>query len=420
MQRSLTARDRAILITLTLVIAGYAFRSELVLSFGLLAGSVFLVAWVWQKYAFSRLEYRRYFSESRAFVGETVAVTLAVANRKFLPLTRVRLTDHISEQLVFTDLELRPSGLPGLAQIRQYFALSWFEEVRRTYHLTCDQRGVYDFRNAQIETGDPFGFFTFEAEVGQADRLIVYPTVKPVTGLQLPHKEPFGPKVADRRLLQDPIYMRGIRPYQPEDDLRFVHWKATARTQELQTKIFEPTSAPNLVLFVNIATFAKAWEGIDPILLERVVSVAASLCAYAVEKRLLVGLSANGALPRSDQPLRVLPSRNPQQLTRLLEALAGVRGVASGGFEDFLLHDSARLPWGATLMAVTAVVTPELEVVLLRLKDAGRKLVLLSLADDPPRWIRGVMIYHLPGRDEDQSFHFIPVTLPEEVAEATP
>jgi uncharacterized protein (DUF58 family) len=418
LQRKLNARDRAILITLALVIAGYAFRSELVLSFGLLAGSVFLVAWLWQRYAFSGLEYRRYFSESRAFVGETVELTLALTNRKFLPLTRVRLTDHVSEQLVFTDLELRTSGLPGLAQIRQYFALSWFEEVRRTYHLSCQKRGVYDLRNAQIQTGDPFGFFTLEAEVGQADRLIIYPTVKPVSGLQLPDKEPFGEKIADRRLLQDPIYMRGIRPYQPEDDLRFVHWKATARTQELQTKIFEPTSTPNLVLFVNIATFARAWEGIDPVLLERVVSVGASICAYAVEGRLLVGLSANGALPLSDQPLRVLPSRSPQQLTRLLEALAAIRGVASGNFEDFLLHDSARLPWGATLMVITAVVTPELEVVLLRLKDAGRKLVLLSLADKPPRWIRGVTVYHLPGRGEDEHFNFMPVTLPEEIEAA--
>ncbi len=418
MQHRLNARDRAILITLALVIAGYAFRSELVLTFGLLAGSVFLVAWLWQRYAFKGLEYRRYFSESRAFVGETVELTLALTNRKFLPLTRVRLTDHVSEQLVFTDLELRTSGLPGLAQIRQYFALSWFEEVRRTYHLSCQKRGVYDLRNAQIQTGDPFGFFTLEAEVGRADRLIVYPIVKPVTGLQLPDKEPFGEKIADRRLLQDPIYMRGIRPYQPEDDLRFVHWKATARTQELQTKIFEPTSTPNLVLFVNIATFARAWEGIDPVLLERVVSVGASICAYAVEARLLVGLSANGTLPLSDQPLRVLPSRSPQQLTRLLEALAAIRGVASGNFEDFLLHDSGRLPWGATLMVITAVVTPELEVVLLRLKDAGRKLVLLSLADKPPRWIRGVTVYHLPGRGEDEHFHFMPVTLPQEMEEA--
>ena len=243
--------------------------------------------------------------------------------------------------------------------------------------------------------------------------------VKPVSGLQLPQKEPFGPQIADRRILQDPIYMRGIRPYQPEDDLRFVHWKATARAQALQTKIFEPTSTLTLVLFVNISTLTNPWEGIDPVLLERVVSVSASICAYAIGERLAVGLSANGALPLSDQSLRVLPGRSPQQLTHLLEALAAIRGVVSSKFEDFLLHDSARLPWGATLMIVTGVVTPALEAVLLRLKDAGRRLVLLSLAEQPPRWMRGVVTYHLPGRGEDEVFAFEPVLLPDGVTAET-
>jgi uncharacterized protein (DUF58 family) len=417
MQQKLSTRDRAILITLALVLGGFAFRSEALLFLGPLVGSVFLVAWVWHGLALKQLEYERVFSERRAFVGETVELTLVVTNRKVLPLTRLRLLDNVSEQLVFKDLELGVSHLPGMAQIRQYYALSWFDQIRRSYHLECVRRGVYDLRSARVQSGDPFGLFTVEGEIGQADRLIIYPVVKPVLGLQLPQKEPFGPKVADQRLLQDPIYMRGIRPFQPGDSLRHVHWKATARTQELQTRIFEPTSSPNLVLFVNISTLARQWEGIDPVLLERVVSVAASICAYAVQERLLVGLSANGTLPRSDQPLRVMPSRSPQQLTRLLEALAAVRGVVSGQFEESLLPESSRLPWGATLMIVTAVVTPELESVLLRLKRVGRKLVLLSLADAPPTWMRGVVTYHLPGRTEDEVFRFVPIAVSEATAQ---
>ena len=415
MQQQVNARDRAILIILALVLVGFLLRSDLLLAGGMLVASVVIVSWIWQKLAMHGLQFQRRFSENRAFVGETVQFTLEITNRKLLPLTRLRLTDHVSDQLVFADLEPRTSHLPGLAQIREFFALSWSEQVRRSYQLQCEHRGVYDFRNAQIQTGDPFGLFNVTVDVGEIDRLIIYPTVNPVIGLFLPDKEPFGDRVADRPLLQDPIYMRGVRPYQPEDDLRFVHWKATARAETLQTKIFEPTSVPTLVLFVNIATFAKTWEGIDPVLLERVVSVSASICADTVARRLVVGLSANGALPRSDQPLRVPPSRSPQQLTHLLEALAAVRGVASGSFEDFLLHESARIPWGATLMIVTAVVTPELEVVMLRLKDAGRKLVLLSLAATAPRWIRGVVTYHLPGRDADDEFHFVPVAVEEAV-----
>lgn len=412
MAPKITPTERLLLTTAALISLGYILRSEKFLFFAMLVTSVLAVAWLWQKYALHGLEYRRTFSEHRAFVGEVVEVTFSVTNRKPLPLPHLRIDDYFSEDLIFTDLKPETSHIPGLSIFKQYFSLSWFERTGRTYHLDCRQRGLYTFPQLRIQTGDPFGLFTVQRELIQEDRLIIYPEVKPVAGLDFPAKELLGAKVADRRLFEDPIYMRGIRPYQPEDDLRHVHWKATARTDVMQTKMFEPTTAPNVVLFVNIATLSRLWQGVDPELLERVVSVAASLCAYAVENRLMIGLAANGTAFRSDQPLRVLPSRSPQQLTRLLEALAGIRGYAGSEFETFLLHESSRLPWGSTILIITAVVTPELEVVMLRLKDAGRKLVLLSMAEAPPRWLRGVLTYHLPGRTVEEAYHFIPAEIP--------
>ncbi len=413
-QQKLTPQERAVVISGALLILGFSLHSEKFLFFAMLVLSTFLTAWVWYKFALRGLEYRRHFSETRAFVGETIAVTLSFTNCKWLPLPRLRVDDFVSSDLKFTDAKPETSHIPGLSFIRQYVALSWFERVERVYHITCRQRGMYRFAQLRLETGDPFGLFTVTAELPQEDRLIIYPEVKPITGLDFPAKELFGVRIADRQMFEDPVFFRNVRPYQPQDDLRYVHWKATARTDALQTRIFEPTTVPNVMLFVNIATFARHWEGVDPELLERLVSVTASMCATAVDRRLLVGLSANGTVFRSDQPLRVLPSRSPQQLTRLLEALAGINGIAGGNFESFLLHDSAHLPWGATIVVITAVITPELEAVLLGLKNVGRKLVLLSLAETPPRWLRGVLTYHLPGRRVEDSYHFTPVVVPTE------
>jgi uncharacterized protein (DUF58 family) len=307
-----------------------------------------------------------------------------------------------------------------MAATQQHFSLGWHDQARRSYTIVCQKRGFYTFNYAELTTTDPLGLYRQLRRHEQVDRLIIYPSLKPVLGLDLPTKEPFGEKVVSQRIFQDPILMRNIRDYQPEDDLRYVHWKASAKTDRLKTKVFEPTNSPNLVLFINVATFEKRWRGIDPDLLERVVSVAASICAHAVEQRLLVGLSANGTFLRSDQPLRVLPGRSPQQLTRLLEALAGIRGFATTDFPHFLLHDSSRFPWGATLMIVTAVVTPELEAVLLRLRRAGRKLVLLSLAETPPVWRQGIVSYHLPGRQADSEFIFEPIWPAPNPAEVSP
>ena len=61
-----------------------------------------------------------------------------------------------------------------------------------------------------------------------------------------------------------------------------------------------------------------------------------------------------------------------------------------------LRRESPRLPWGATLVVVTAIVTDELAAAILRLRDAGRRMALVSLADEPPPQLDGVITFHLP------------------------
>jgi len=195
-----------------------------------------------------------------------------------------------------------------------------------------------------------------------------------------------------------------VRDYRPEDSFRRIHWKASARMQRLQARDCEPATSVELVVCLNVATLARHWQGVIPDQLERAVSVAASIASHGIEQRWPVGLIANGALPRSDQPIKVLPGRSPAQLVRILEALAAVTPFATSTIEDMLTTESPRLPWGATLVVVTAIVTEELEATLLRLKEAGRPLVLVSLAVRPqdPERLQHIIVYHLPPEREAQ------------------
>jgi hypothetical protein len=103
--------------------------------------------------------------------------------------------------------------------------------------------------------------------------------------------------------------------------------------------------------------------------------------------------------------LKVLPSRNPNQLTRVLEALAAVSAVPTVSIEALLNKESAHLPWGATLLVIAAVVTEELLAVMTRLQAAGRRMVLVCLEDTPlPFAAPQIMVHRL--RDLDGAFGF--------------
>jgi uncharacterized protein (DUF58 family) len=169
--------------------------------------------------------------------------------------------------------------------------------VRRHYTLQTGQRGVYGLGPTRLRSGDVFGLFQTERTIAEQDFLIVYPRVYSLPELGLPSKEPFGDTRARRRLFEDPSRTMGARDMQPGDSFRHVHWPATARRQELQARVYEPTTTLTAVICLNVATLPRPWEGILPDLLERAIVVSASLAAHAAENRYSVGLIPIGAVP---------------------------------------------------------------------------------------------------------------------------
>jgi uncharacterized protein (DUF58 family) len=192
--------------------------------------------------------------------------------------------------------------------------------------------------------------------------------------------------------------------------MRRVHWPATARRQRLLSRLYEPSQDPQVLVCLNMATLPRHWEGIVPEMLERAISVAASLAVLCVEMRMSVGLLANGYWPGSDQVLRLMPGRSPDQLTRVLEMLAAVTGFASRPLEEMLLREGPRMPWGSTLLVVTPIAHDELLHALVELRKEGQRVVLFTLAEEPPAAVLpGVWVYHLPHLVED-------LIVPQEVA----
>jgi uncharacterized protein (DUF58 family) len=110
---------------------------------------------------------------------------------------------------------------------------------------------------------------------------------------------------------------------------------------------------------------------------------------------------ANGTLAHADQPFRIPPSRSPDQLAHILEALAAVSYFVSSGFDRFLIEESPRLPWGATLVLITPYMNEAVAATILRLRDSGRRIVLISLGKAEPLYIKGVLTYHLPIAEEE-------------------
>jgi uncharacterized protein (DUF58 family) len=388
--------------------SAWFFMVVLLVGIGLLTGqrtpfvvaacllTVIPAAWWWKGLALRRIEYERRFDRRCAFPGEKISMHVRITNRKILPITWLEIKDEIPMSLPLVKGALMPTHVPQVGTLETALALRWYERVVHHHHLLATARGIFPLGPVHLRSGDLFTLFEARQTIKQRDRLVVYPHIWPLAELGMPANEPFGERKTRQRPLADPLRTIGIRAYHPEDSLRFVHWKATAHRGDLQVRVFEPAAAPDLVLLLNVSTFEHHWQGFIPELFERTINVAASLATWAVGQKYKVGLAANGCLPLSDQPIRVPPSRAPGQLAAVLEALAGVTSFASLSIQELLRRESPRLPWGATLVVVTAIVPEDLAIAILRLRDAGRRMALVSLAEEAPPILESVSTHHLP------------------------
>src|SRR5699024_4376686 len=234
------------------------------------------------------------------------------------------------------------------------FSLGMYERVSHRYTIDCRHRGWHRFGPVNMVANDPFGMTSRGQTLDDRDGVLVYPRFVPMTQLVVPARQPLGDMKPAAPLVEDPMRMSGVRPYVPGDSPKRIHWRATARTGELQTRVFEPSATPVAAVFLDTITFSHLWEGQNSDLLELSVTVAASLAQQMLEGKHQVGMYANAPIPNRARSIRIPPGRRPGQFTRILEDLAMLKPAFGERIEKMVSEELPRLPWGASIVIITS------------------------------------------------------------------
>jgi uncharacterized protein (DUF58 family) len=359
------------------------------------------IAWLTGRLALTGVSYDRTLLPGRLFPGDGAELRIRIRNQKLLPLSWMSINDPVQFNVIratqdLSDL-LRFSGGIEVSESLGHslvndLAIGPFGEVERTYALTAVQRGVYTLGPAEIETGDLFGVFRHKANLGERLEVIVYPRIFRPEEIGLPFRESLGEVVARRSLYDDPTLIAGSREYRRGDPLRRVHWKATARTGELQVRFNDTSTTAKLMIVLNLNTFQHIWQGVELERMESSIDVAASLALWALQKRFVVGLRSNGVVAGAEETPRIAPSAHPKQETHLLEHLARLSFSGRYSPEEILQDETRRLAEGSSLIFVTPVITPPLIALLTSRRLVGRVSVVYCGRFAAPV-VRGVPIH---------------------------
>ncbi len=284
-----------------------------------------LILYLGQKYIYAKVWHRGLtvslaFQEDGIWEGQESTLSEIIENRKHLPLTMLKVKFQTDRHLVFTDT--KGSRTTDRYYRNDIFQIGRLEKVTRSLSFTGGRRGYYTISEADLVASDLFltAQYTATTPIARCS-LYVYPKPFSHPDFRQSLKQLSGEVLAKRHLLEDPFEYRGIRDYQPQDDLKSINWKATARTGDLKVNQKNYTAQKSVRIFLNLEDtgILKKEDCV-----EACMQIAAALLLLFLEQGMQVALYCNGIDVRSGEHCILEAGGGMRQRNACLQALAGI------------------------------------------------------------------------------------------------
>lgn len=339
----LTSRGRSFLAAgVTLVVGGMAFGfPDLTRGGALLAGLPLAAAIMTRRHRLA-LRVTRTVTPEKVTVDEPASVALTVEN-----FGAVAAPILMCEERVDYVLGDRPRFLVGRVQPGS--------SRQVTYAVRSHVRGRYRLGPMRAQFGDPFGLASRQADIGAGSDIVIRPRVEPLgraglrgVGQGLEGEVPFLVALHG----EDDV---SVREYREGDDLRRVHWGATAHCGELMVRQEDRPARRRAVVLLDPRAEAHSTPGPTSSFEWSVSAVASILghleksdcAAFAVTTRTVQAERAGEPIP-SDEAIDLLAEESPGDADDLAELVRHAHwAIGAGGFLVAVVADASDAGLGA-------------------------------------------------------------------------
>jgi uncharacterized protein (DUF58 family) len=211
-------------------------------------------------------------------LARPVTVTLEATSRSRRNL-RLSINDAVFPEGKSEGLPLTIELAPGVVR-------------RASYRLWAMARGPRLLGDHFVRYPSPLGFWTRQLRLPASDRLKVYPDVQAVRHYEMlarQNRDHFSSRLA--RLRGGDTEFERLRDYLPDDELRRVDWKATARRRKPTVREYQLEKNQNVVFMLDCGrTMCAVWD--DLTALDYALNATLMLSHVAIRRGDQVGLLA--------------------------------------------------------------------------------------------------------------------------------
>ncbi len=216
--------------------------------------------------------------------------------------------------------------------------------------FVCSLRGQYFLGIVKVEVKDLFGLFTFSLNL--ADQyyykklsLTVHPRILFLPHLPLPQLHLEGVLNKEFSPVEEPASIADLRQYRFADPLKKIHWKASAKLQEIYVKNYETNAQPQI--FILMETYPFPGDAMTCFTIEdQIIECTTAITHYILSKSLPLNLVIY------QQRRLHIAGREPQDFERFYSFLSSVPFDSHFSVSDVLEMESAALSHSGSLLLV--------------------------------------------------------------------
>lgn len=357
---------RNYLITLSLILIATALYTRDPFAFALLYFFIatLLLNRLWMKHSTKHIQIERKFAPF-AYPGDNPHVEIHLKNTSRIPALWIQIFDGVSAEIRADRSFSHVTSLHG-------------EETKiLTYQLSPNKRGIYQIGPLFYQIGDFLGLHPSQKIKYDPTQLIVYPKVFHLAHPEFPSRTPFGSLRSKHQINEDPTRIIGKRDYHSGDPLRNIDWKASAHTNKLQVKQFQPSKTLDVAVFLNLAEndFQTRHRIYDS---ELNITIAASILSHLnqIKQNTSFGIFGQDEFSKH-QPIFIPSGKGNAHLMHMLTALATIQRIENTSFLSYLTEQLHLLSWGTSAIIITSDNAQELFDTLIQAKQRGVSVSLI-------------------------------------------
>jgi uncharacterized protein (DUF58 family) len=336
------------------------------------------------KYSLRKLNYDRHFSTRTCHAGDSIEMVEIIENNRRVPIPWLRLEAMLPASLGFKrSKETWVSEGDIYQNHTSFFSLPARTRITRTHQIHCRGRGIFRMDTATMTGSDLFALYTPSLQVTLSKRLVVYPSLLNDGDLPSSWKTWQGELAVRRWIVEDPFLFTGVRSYAPGDAMNRIHWKASARSGELQVHQHGYSADPKAMILLNIEVTEQMWNVVTkPEIVEEALSYAATCAAALIHQGMAAGFASNAYFsPHADARLtRLAPDYGLPHLGDLLEAMAAVEMKVCRPFHEQLrLEAAAEAAETIDYLLVTPHISPTIREAAQQLELKGHRVSVVDL-----------------------------------------